>query len=359
MPSSWLVVGVAAALCFGSACGAADSGTSSGAATRHSAVPRCTDSPRQLLTTERLRELGVTRKGDWVQMERLVVGARDLFVSVNTHSAGRDAGALVRIPLNGDAPSVLERFSGYEQALLLAADHLVFARRDGMSAAAASGEIARISLQDGSSQTLAAVRLPETSLFAPGDLLVSDGERLFFSDQDGTRRVALDGGPIEDVSEHSGALALVADALVIADAREHALFGVARDGSAVATLLAAEQPKIVGPVTACQSDVCWATGAPGPMATGTASILRTRADADPITLSETKALFAVQHLAYDDEHLFVAAAGDILASQLFSVAADGGEVERLGDADGFALDEHCMYVSNQDGVLAVTKGAHF
>lgn len=182
------------------------------------AGPKCADTPTLLVDGSALLPPGV---GVSATMD-LAVSSTDIYVAINSEPNG----TLVRVPVRGGKPVVTANFVGTEESLLVTGESVVFAQSLPNSTVGSSGQIVRTDLKGGGATVLASGSGAQGSVFG----LATDGQNVYFAEQDGVRSVPLAGGPVRTLTAHTGALAVVGSNLVIADSLAQGVFAGAVRG---------------------------------------------------------------------------------------------------------------------------------
>jgi hypothetical protein len=190
----------------------------------------------------------------------------------------------------------------------------------------------------------------------PSVWFVADQENLYFSDELGTERAPLAGGPS---SPRTGDLGVAGSNLVIADTSGGNVFSVPVGGGPT-TILARAQRSPSNP-TACGDDVCWMLGSTAPP-TGADSlqqvnasgmpvgmpipncgpldedcrvggIVRLHAGARPVTLFASRDMQWVVEVVFDGSDFFVSQGGDVSGGWIGKISGAGGPPVTVENAD--------------------------
>ena len=167
--------------CGGSAATTSDAGSPSTAQTPVGS--KCAATPTLLLHASDLSLPDSGASGISAGMN-LAVNATDLYVGV---TYGYASGAVLRVPIRGGSVTEVAPVVGAEQALLVTGDSLVFAQSHG-APNDWTGDVVRVSLQDGSRTALASAGILPATIFGPNGILATDGKDVYFAAQEGTRR---------------------------------------------------------------------------------------------------------------------------------------------------------------------------
>lgn len=287
----------------------------------------------------------------------LAVSTTDLYIAFTYPVDGvpEESGALLRVPIQGGTRRRMTRIIGSAQALLVTGDSVVVASSYRDEDGNQSGEIVRMDLLGDEKSVLATAPITNATLFGPHGILATDGQSVYFSAQDGTKRVSLEGGAVETLTNHTGPLAVVGSNVVIADESEGALFSIPLEGGPE-TILAANLTGTLGHVLSCGTDICWTSTVPdigtiGP--SGTGSLMRLGSSGGPIVL--TTELYGTHRLVFDGSDFFVTKTLGIGAS-LVRIPDTGGPPIDMGIGDGLAIDDACLYTGTVTrGVYSVAK----
>jgi hypothetical protein len=322
------------------ACGGRESGP---------AGPRCALTPSKLIDAS---ELLVPGAGSISAGMDLAVSATDLYVAVSYNPGG----AVLRVPIRGGQPVVLESLVGSEQALLVTGDSLVFAQSYEDASGQVSGDIRRIGLQGGDSTVLASAPIVPSTIFGPAGILATDGQNVYFAAQDGTKSVPLSGGTIQTLTTHTGAVTVAGTNVVIADGSTGGVFSVPIGGGPV-TPLATNLASDLGPVLSCGANICWASAVPvSPSQGGTGAIMQLGPTGASATLSEDPGLYVVYRLVFDGSEFFATMLSDASVGTLATIPAAGGPPISMGSGSGLAIDDECLYTGDViNGVYSVAK----
>jgi hypothetical protein len=328
-----------------------DAGPLSSAETGTPTGPKCTTMPTLLVDAQDLLPADGGAVAISAAMD-LAVNATDLYFAVSYVGTG----AVMRVPIQGGGrPAMVAPVAGSEQALLLTGDSLVFAQSHGDPTTGWSGDIVRVGLQGGESRVLASASIAPATIFGPAGILATDGQNVYFAAEDGTKKVALAGGPVEALTTHTGALAVVGTNLVIADGAAGGVFSVPIAGGA-ATALATNLPGCLGPILSCGQNICWASAVEvGPSQLGTGSLMQLDPSGSLVTLSD--GFYVAYRLQFDGTDFFATLLADLSFGSVVRVPAAGGTPVSIGrGGSGLALDDECLYVGNVIfGVYSVTK----
>jgi hypothetical protein len=263
-------------------------------------------------------------------------------------------GTLVHLPIRGGKLVVAANFVGTEESLLVTGDSVVFAQSLPNSTVGSSGQIVRTDLQGGGATVLASGSSAQSYVFGS---LATDGQNVYFAEQDGVRSVPLAGGAVRTLATHTGALAVVGSNVLIADSLAQGVFSVPIAGGP-ATTLATDPSGELGPVLSCGPNICWASAVPVALSQqGTGAIMQLSPSGSPATLAEDPLLYGVYRLFFDGTSFFATVmGGDGNIGDLVRLPAEGSPILNVGFGSGLAIDDECLYVSSiADGVYSVSK----
>jgi hypothetical protein len=285
----------------------------------------------------------------------LAVSSTDLYYAVSGQGGAvlGDWGAVMRVPLRGSGtPVTVASFVGSEQALLLVGDSLVFAQAPPDPTGGATGAVVRVGLNGGDSQVLASASIVPATIFGPNGILASDGQNVYFAAQDGTKRVALTGGPVQTMTTYTGAIALVGTNLIVADAAAGGVFGVPLAGGTI-TALATNLPGSLGPVLGCGQSICWASATQEGLG-GSGNLMRLDPSGALVSLSQD--FFVGYRVLFDGTNFFATLLADASPGTALEVPAAGGAPVTLGLYSGIAIDDDCVYLGSViTGISSVPK----
>jgi hypothetical protein len=313
--------------------------------------PKCTTTPRLLIDSGTLwpqdAGVGISQAMD------LAVSSTDLYAAVSYVWNG----AIFRVPLRGGAPVLLTAVAGAEDSMLVTGDSVVYAESGQDTGGSTAGDIVKIGLQGGPRTVLASRTLGAGVSFEER-MLATDGQNVYFAAQEGTRSVPLDGGEVQTLSTHTGALAVVGSSVVIADSTAGGLFSVPTAGGAT-TRIAADTSDDLGPVVACGSAVCWASAVGvAPNQQGTGSLMQLAPSGAVTALSSAPSLYGMYRLLFDGSTFFGSTVGDAGAEDVIRLAGTGGTPVVVTPATGIAVDDECLYTGDVSfGVYSSAKGS--
>jgi hypothetical protein len=259
--------------------------------------------------------------------------------------------SLWRVPIGGGQPTMLTSITGEEDAMIATTTTLVIAESThGMSA-----EIVGLSIADGTLSTIAPSNGTVSSL-------VSDGVNVYFSDNDGTKGVPLNGGSARTLTSQKGTLGLEGSNVLLADGVGGNIFSIPKTGGGLATL-SMNQPGARAPIT-CGADLCWmnaypCAGLPAGFAcvagNGEGAIVRMSVGRAPVMLAQDPLLYLPTALVFDGSDFFVLAAGDASPDEgLSRVSASGGAPVSVGMANSIVVTEGCLFaIDFVNGVYSV------
>ena len=216
--------------------------------------------------------------------------------------------------------------------------------------------IVRAPLNGGTTATLA------TTMSSLGDWptpLATDGQYIYFPDGDGAKRVPLEGGSIDVVSRHTGAIALIGPNIIVADGVGGNVYSVPAAGGSE-TLLASMQSGASNPVTCADNQLCFATtvgsqgNGPGMVAAGAINALPL--GGVPRILSQGPSLWPAWRMIVDGDSILLSTLGDASHGNLMRIPAAGGAPSLLiPDVNGLALDDECLYAASDGGIYSVAR----
>jgi hypothetical protein len=298
-------------------------------------LPHCTSSPTQLISRTELAppELGTVG----VQNPSVAVDATGIYFNLSytgTNGAVSPAGHLVHVAFSGERAVLADAM--HPTNFVLAGDDVIYIEDQAVRAVPRVGGMAR---------TI-------TPLTNGGLWVAPTVDRVFFGDGAGVEVVALSAGNPTHVSSTIPFSAnLIGSDLVIADFNNNQV-------SRISTTTLATQPIAtaqVGPLypLACGDAICWINAGDAHSA---GSVLRAVPGDSPQVIATSASLHHPHAFTFDGADFF--ATVDAAGGELTRVRSADGSVQVLsimhGDG-GVAVDDHCVYYSNFDGIFSLAK----
>jgi len=193
--------------------------------------------------------------------------------------------------------------------------------------------------------------------------LATDGQSIYFSDQEGVKVVPLSESNPSLIAQQAGVtgIAAVGERLILTSSDPTtgigSVFSMPSQGGPLTTL-ATNQENASFPM-ACGQDICWWTGMTpaGPIGTsGPGSIMRLASSGSVAKIPN--APYFPWNLVFDGNDFFETVACDICSGSLLRIPADGGSAVVMGPGAYVAVDDTCAYWSQGEpsaGIFSVVK----
>jgi hypothetical protein len=229
------------------------------------------------------------------------------------------------------------------QGLAISGGHIVFSQ--GPQIEDGKGRIVRLD-RDGGEPTVLAETMGNS-----GSALVTHGTNVYFVDDEGTKRVAIEGGEVRRLTTlRPFTLGADEGALYLADHAGHAIVAISsKDG--VEMFIVEEQQGPLYPI-ACDGDLCWLNS----NRIGEAAVMRRSPDGRIATVGA--GLSEPHALVFDGRDFFVAAGAGGLA--LYRIPASGGTPAVVYVEEGLthiAVNDSCLFWSSASTVSTVSRDA--